>query len=258
MKNFYIGTAAWAVPKEISSFFPAEGSILERYAQVLPAVEINTSFYRHHKAATYARWANAVPENFRFSVKLAKEFTHERRLEVERGELQAILHDIAELGDKWAVLLVQLPPSLQLDLRVAEPFFSHIRAAFTGAVVCEARHPTWFTETAFNLFSRWNIETVRADPSYFLGDLPQTAHDNSVCYFRWHGAPVIYESRYEQESLDSLAREMRSRTERYGSVWCIFDNTKYGWATTNAIEMIDILAPSTRPLTFSDAPEAFL
>lgn len=259
LRNFYIGTAAWAVPKGISSFFPEEGALLERYSQVFRAVEINTSFYRHHKAATYAKWASMVPEDFRFSVKLAKEFTHERRLDVERSELRPILHDIAELGDKWAVLLIQLPPSLALDLQVAEAFFAHIRSSFLGSVVCEARHSTWFSDAAFDLLRRWNIESVRADPNYFGGEIPQTAHENSVCYYRWHGSPIIYESRYERDQMDRLAGVMRHAVESYGSVWCIFDNTKFAWATTNALEMQDIIEGATpRDLRPSDPPGAFL
>ena len=60
-----IGTAGWSIPKEHASAFPVEGSHLERYGAVLDAVEINSSFYRPHRRATYERWAEAVPERFR-------------------------------------------------------------------------------------------------------------------------------------------------------------------------------------------------
>jgi uncharacterized protein YecE (DUF72 family) len=62
------------------------GSHLERYAKVLNAVEINSSFYRPHRTATYERWAASVPEEFRFAVKIPKAITHERRLK-EAGDL---------------------------------------------------------------------------------------------------------------------------------------------------------------------------
>jgi ubiquinone/menaquinone biosynthesis C-methylase UbiE len=60
--------------------FPEKGSHLARYAGRLPAVEINSSFYRRHKPATYAKWAGSVPDGFQFAVKLPKVATHERRL----------------------------------------------------------------------------------------------------------------------------------------------------------------------------------
>ena len=52
MGSLYIGTAGWSIPSACASHFPAEGSHLERYAQVFNAVEINSSFYRAHLPAT--------------------------------------------------------------------------------------------------------------------------------------------------------------------------------------------------------------
>jgi uncharacterized protein YecE (DUF72 family) len=48
--------------------FPPASSLLQRSAAVFPAVEINSSFYRPHRAATYARWAAAVPGQFRWDL----------------------------------------------------------------------------------------------------------------------------------------------------------------------------------------------
>ena len=83
-----IGTAAWCIPKEHAAAFPVTGSHLERYGAVLNAVEINSSFYRPHRAATYERWAASVPDHFRFAVKIPKAITHEHRLQ-DVGDLLA-------------------------------------------------------------------------------------------------------------------------------------------------------------------------
>jgi hypothetical protein len=48
-----IGTASWSIPKEHGAEFSIGGSHLERYAAVFNAVEINSSFYRPHRLATY-------------------------------------------------------------------------------------------------------------------------------------------------------------------------------------------------------------
>ncbi|HWP34406.1 MAG TPA: DUF72 domain-containing protein, partial [Thermodesulfobacteriota bacterium] len=56
-----VGCAGWAIPRAAAGAFPGPGSHLERYARVLPAVEINSSFYRSHRPRTYARWAASVP-----------------------------------------------------------------------------------------------------------------------------------------------------------------------------------------------------
>src|SRR5688572_17535989 len=86
--RYYIGCAGWSLPKKFADAFPAEGSHLVRYAARLPAVEINSSFYRPHRPTTYEKWAASVPTGFRFSVKVPKWITHERRLNIEADELK--------------------------------------------------------------------------------------------------------------------------------------------------------------------------
>ena len=79
-----IGTAGWSIPKAVANAFPASGSHLARYAQVLNAAEINTSFYRNHRPEVYARWAAQTPDGFRFAVKLPRTITHDQRLRAAR------------------------------------------------------------------------------------------------------------------------------------------------------------------------------
>jgi uncharacterized protein YecE (DUF72 family) len=63
-----IGTAGWAIPRDAADSFPVEGTSLARYAGRFDAVEINSSFHRPHRPATYARWSAGVPADFRFAV----------------------------------------------------------------------------------------------------------------------------------------------------------------------------------------------
>ena len=60
MDRIHIGTAGWNIPSQHAAEFPGAGSHLARYGARLPAVEINSSFYRPHRPATYARWAATV------------------------------------------------------------------------------------------------------------------------------------------------------------------------------------------------------
>src|SRR4051812_39300453 len=92
-----IGCAGWSLHKDVAAEFPGDGSHLERYAQVFPAVEINSSFYRPHRPDTYARWAAAVPDAFRFSVKLPRTITHEGRLQDVDALLDRFALETAEL-----------------------------------------------------------------------------------------------------------------------------------------------------------------
>ena len=103
-----IGTAGWTIPARERAQFPAEGSSLTRYSARLLGVEINSSFHRPHRAATWARWAESVPEGFRFSAKLPKTITHQRKLVDCEDLVAAFLLDVAPLGARLAILLVQL------------------------------------------------------------------------------------------------------------------------------------------------------
>ena len=64
-------------------------------------VEINSSFYRPHQAATYARWAASVPAGFRFAVKLPRVISHERRLRDTMQPLALFLDGVMALGTGW-------------------------------------------------------------------------------------------------------------------------------------------------------------
>ena len=57
----HVGIAGWSIRKEHTHLFAADGTHLQRYASRFDAVEINSSFYRPHATATYARWAGQVP-----------------------------------------------------------------------------------------------------------------------------------------------------------------------------------------------------
>ena len=230
-----VGCAGWSIPRQHAEYFPERGTHLQRYAQRLPAVEINTSFYRPHRPETYARWAASAPEAFRFAVKVPKEITHTRRLRDVTELLEHFLSEIKALGAKLGPLLVQLPPSLRFDAEKVEPFFTTLRARFSGSVVCEPRHASWFCDEAAGLLLAAQVARVAADPAV----VPQAAQPggcSGLVYYRLHGSPEMYASAYTTAYLDTLERTLRS-TAQAVPTWCIFDNTALGAATANALDL---------------------
>ena len=234
--SLFIGCAGWSVPSALQQCFPAEGSHLERYAAVLPAVEINTSFYRPHRPATYARWRDSVPASFRFAVKIPKAITHERRLQEVDAALVAFLDEAGHLGDKLGCLLVQLPPSLRYDSGIAQQFFASLRNLTDVSVACEARHATWFSREAGEMLREFDVVQVKADPQVAL--LPASSACESLVYLRLHGSPRIYHSPYDEAFLDRLAVEIRGYLCAGKKVWCVFDNTASGAAQPNALSLL--------------------
>jgi uncharacterized protein YecE (DUF72 family) len=232
-----VGCAGWTLPRDVQPAFPVEGSHLERYAGRFAAVEINSSFHRPHRPATYARWAESVPPGFRFCAKLPKTITHQLKLVDTDDALAAFLAESAGLGAGLACLLVQLPPSLQFDADTADRFFSTLRSRTDIAAVCEPRHPTWFAAAPDDLLARWKVARVAADPAR----VPEAAEPGGwrgLAYYRLHGSPRIYYSTYDADYLDALAARIRGDLDAGREVWCIFDNTAAGAATQNALDLL--------------------
>lgn len=232
-----IGCAGWALPKGHAAKFPAEGTHLTRYAGRLPAVEINSSFYKPHKPATYARWAASVPAGFRFAVKVPKGATHTRRLAGTEDVLDRFLAEATALDGKLGPLLVQLPPSLAFTPAVAETFFAALRERFGGAVVLEPRHASWFAAEADRLVTRFRVARVAADPAVVEG-AGEPGGWGGLVYYRLHGCPKVYYSAYDDGHLAALADKLTAAATS-ATVWCIFDNTAEGAATANALDVLD-------------------
>ena len=232
--RIYVGCAGWSLPKTYAWWFPPGGSHLARYAARLPAVEINSSFHRLHKGTTFARWAAAVPEHFRFAVKLSRQMTHIGRL-ADLAGLEGVLMGPRALGVKLGPLLVQLPPSLACEAEIAAGFFAALREHFDGQLACEPRHQSWFTPEANALLKGFQVARVAADPA----PVPEGAMPggwSGLVYYRLHGSPRIYYSTYPQDFLDSLILKL-STASHSAPVWCIFDNTPSGAAIENALAL---------------------
>lgn len=238
----HVGCAGWSIPRQYAAHFPADGTHLERYAQRLPAVEINSSFYRPHRPATYARWAASVPASFQFAVKVPREITHTHRLRDVADVLDRFLCEAKALGNKLGPLLVQLPPSLRFDRVVAEAFFTVLRARFSGSVVCEPRHASWFSAEAEALLVTAQVARVAADPA-LLPVAAQPGGWSGLVYYRLHGSPEMYTSAYTAAELDTLAQTLHAAAQP-APTWCIFDNTALGAATANALDLCARLGAS--------------
>lgn len=207
---------------------------LQRYAAAFDFVEINSSFYRQVRPATYEKWAAEVPGAFRFSVKMHRLITHYTRLK-NTGLLADFFGSVAALGSKLAVVLVQLPPTLAFDKTVAEEFFRALRTHFKGCAVCEPRHASWSSEEARSVLAGSDIgpvltEIPSAGENPLLGFAPGTP-----LYVRLHGKPRKYYSSYSEHDLSHLAEFLATHARRRRYV--VFDNTATSAGVRNALEL---------------------
>lgn len=232
-----IGCAGWSLPAAQRARFGAGDSVLAAYATGLDAVEINSSFYRPHRRATYERWAASVPARFRFSVKLPRAITHEAGLHGAGPMLDAFLAQAGGLGDKLGALLVQLPPSLRFDAATAARFFAMLARRSEVPAVCEPRHRSWFQPRAEALLQRYGVQRAGVDPAAPLAAAAEPSPYGRVRYWRWHGSPRIYYSRYPDQRLGALAAALLARAGDGVDRWCVFDNTAAGHAVADALRL---------------------
>ncbi|TDV56690.1 uncharacterized protein YecE (DUF72 family) [Pseudomonas graminis] len=236
--RIFVGCAGWSLAREHAPAFPGDGTHLERYARQFNTAEINSSFYRPHRPQTYARWADSVPADFRFSVKIPKLISHEQRLQDSDQALDEFLGQCGELGERLGCLLLQLPPSLAFEPRAAEVFFTRLRQRFAGQVVIEPRHGSWVQGEP--MLTHYRVAQAGVDPSRLSND-SQPSGWPGLSYRRLHGAPRIYYSAYEEDYLIRLAAELKAESQSGAPTWCIFDNTASGAATGNALRLIELL-----------------
>ncbi|HET9646118.1 MAG TPA: DUF72 domain-containing protein [Burkholderiaceae bacterium] len=151
--NLLAGASGYAFKEWKGSFYPEKikpDAMLAWYAERLPTVEINNTFYQMPKAAVCENWLRCTPEHFRFSIKASRRITHDSRLKADAAadSVQYLYRMLQSLGDKRGPVLFQLPPFLKKDVgRLSE--FLHLlpeghRAAF------EFRHDSWFDDEVFD------------------------------------------------------------------------------------------------------------
>ena len=147
------GASGYSYKEWQGSFYPEKikpDAMLAWYAERLPTVEINNTFYQMPKAAVLETWSNATPETFRFAIKASRRITHDARLKPEdaAGSLEYLYRNLASLGTKRGPVLFQLPPFLKKDLARLSGFLALLpeghRAAF------EFRNESWFADDVYD------------------------------------------------------------------------------------------------------------
>lgn len=234
MRMPYVGCAGWRLPKSLQPEFPGSGTHLARYGRRLPATEINRSFYGPIRHELYAKWASEVPSGFRFAVKMPRSLTHHQRLRAAEG-LAEFLEATEGLGEKRGPLLLQLPPSLAFESDAVQRFLEVLREAFSGSVVCEPRHSSWFTSEVDALLRRFAVARVAVDPPPVEGAAEPGGCPDTV-YVRLHGSPQRFYSAYSADFLRRLGGDLRKHAAG-ADTWCIFNNTATDSGLHNALDL---------------------
>lgn len=151
-KRLAAGASGYSFKEWKGSFYPGDmkpEGMLAWYAERLPTVEINNTFYQMPRVAVLENWARTTPEGFRFAIKASRRITHIARLKPETAadSVEYLYRNLAALGAKRGPVLFQLPPAMKKDLGRLAAFLQLLPAAHGAAF--EFRHDSWLAEDVY-------------------------------------------------------------------------------------------------------------
>ena len=239
-RQIRIGTSGWNYSHWKDLFYPSktpQTRWLEHYTTEFDTVELNATFYRLPKPATFENWRKRTPEGFIWSVKASKYITHILRLKDIEESLARFYNHLELLGDKLGVVLIQLPPSLSFDKNLALGFCRALRPGIRHTI--EARHRSWCETEVLELLRSHNIAWCISDTAGRYPCLEAVTAD--FAYLRLHGPTKLYASEYTEDDLQNWAAKIRSWDV---DTYLYFDNDFSGFAVKNARRMKEIMLTS--------------
>lgn len=158
------GTSGYAYKEWKGVFYPEDlpnDRMLGYYAERLPSVEINNTFYRLPSTKVLDQWAEQVPEGFTFVVKASRRITHMKRLRDVGEPLSYLLGNVQTLGPKLGPILFQLPPNLKCDEARLRDFLDLLPPTLEAAM--EFRHDSWWTDAVYEALRSKGVALCAAD-----------------------------------------------------------------------------------------------
>lgn len=245
-----IGTSGWLYHDWIGRFYPKDlktAETLSYFTHQFKSVEINSTFYHLPKAESVQNWFKTAPEDFAFSVKLSRYCTHNKRLIIDDDGLKA-LQDFFDrtqyLQYKFAVLLVQLPPSMHENNERLELFLRSVAMLKDAyklrcGVAIEFRHKSWFNAKTYTLLRSHNAALViNSSPKRWPESHELTA---DFAYIRFHGSKWLYRSSYTQHELQDWSDFIANLPASCKTVYAYFNNDYKANAVANARTLLEIV-----------------
>ncbi|RYY12668.1 MAG: DUF72 domain-containing protein [Chitinophagaceae bacterium] len=242
--KLYIGTSNIVVPGNRQTFpeYYRDKSRLHYYSTLFSSLEVNSTFYKVPMPRTFEKWTGEVPQDFRFTVKMWKVVTHQKKLIYQPSDISSFLAAANHLYHHKGCLLVQFPGSITSDYST-EVFniLQYIREADPHdewRIAVEFRHESWYIRETYELLNEYDAALV-------IHDIPASkvsGHntDASFVYLRFHGPKGDYRDSYSTEQLSFRAKQISAWMREGKDVYAYFNNT-IGEAYANARLLQDLV-----------------
>ena len=187
-----VGTQGWNYDAWVGPFYP-EGTrpvdFLRVYARAFDTVEVDSTFYAIPAPRTLRDWAERVPDEFQFALKMPQEITHESRLRNVAPALDQFFERARELGPKLGPVLVQLGPDFAPNELPALATFLPLLPRDVKVAV-EFRQRGWIHDGVLALLAEHNVALALTDARWIprktmlaLAERPTA----DFTYIRWMG-----------------------------------------------------------------------
>lgn len=227
-----VGTSGWQYADWRGDFYPSEvpkSRWLEHYAEVFPTLEVNNAFYRLPERSVFESWYERTPPGFVMAVKASRYLTHIKRLHQPTEPVARLVDRASGLQEKLGPVLLQLPPTLRLDLGALEETLAAFPAGIRVAV--EPRHPSWFVEETAELLSAHNAAHCLADSPRLRSPRWRTSDWG---YLRLHEGRASPVPCYGVRALHAWAERLASLFDPADDIYVYFNNDPGGCAPRNA------------------------
>lgn len=180
------------------------------------------------------QWAETVPPEFLFAVKFNRYFTHLKKLNTTKAEINQFIKLVSHLEKKLGPLLIQLPPRWKINVERLELFLSRLPSKHL--YVFEFRNDTWHTQEVYDLLQKYNCALCIYELEHYLSPLVITA---DFVYIRLHGPGKKYRGSYSAASLTKWTKNCRKWLQQKRDVYVYFDNDEKAFAAKNALQLIE-------------------
>lgn len=234
MARPWIGTSGWSYDHWAGILYPeglAPAGRRDVYAAEFDTVELNASFYRWPRPASFRSWRARLPDGFRMAVKAPRGLTHARRLYAPEPWIERMASGLRSLGERSGPLLLQLHPRLERDDARLDYALRRIPEDIRVAV--EFRHPSWHTGSVWDLLAAHRAAYVVTSGAGLPCHLVATT---DFVYVRLHGPShdQLYAGSYSDQDIAWWRDRIGEWLGQGRDTWAYFNNDGYGHAVHNA------------------------
>lgn len=244
----HLGTSGWQYSHWRDTFYPkgvAQAKWLDYYFERFQIIELNVTFYRLPKEETFVKWYEKTPDDFLFAAKVSRYLTHIKKLREPEEPVERFMKHVRHLKEKLGPILIQLPPTLKVDV---ENLDQTLRAFPPGLrIAVEPRHESWWNDEVRAVLENHGAALCMAD----RGEKPltpiwKTADWTFLRFHQGYGKPIpCYRKKALVPWVERLTNEWGTGADSY----VFFNNDPRACALRDAIWFHDLMEEAGHTVT---------